>query len=90
MNIHNDKYNLCILCKGEPKYGDNYFVRTDVKSVVTDYLKKFRHIFNICSMSSLNWPRTWSLTLAGLPECILSTSLFRGFLSPQKKRRTKL
>ena len=50
MNIDNDECKYCILCKGEPKYGDKYFVRTDVKSIVTDHLKKIpthlQHLFD--------------------------------------------
>ncbi|XP_029180546.2 uncharacterized protein LOC114948148 isoform X1 [Acropora millepora] len=59
MNIHNDECKYCILCNGEPKYGDKYFVRTDVKSIVTDHLKKIpthlQHLFDFLPSKSSSY-----------------------------------
>ena len=59
MNIHKDECKYCILCKGEPKYGNNYFVTTDVKSIVNDHLKKIpiqlQHLFDFLPSKSSSY-----------------------------------
>ena len=56
MNIHDAKFDTCILCREVGKPGGKYYVRTDVKSSITELLQKIPahllHMFDYLPASS--------------------------------------
>ena len=57
MNIH-DQEETCILCRRGAEKGDRYYVRTDVKTNITELLRKIprylEHLFDFLPSNSTN------------------------------------
>ena len=57
MNIH-DQEETCILCRRAAEKGDKYYVRTDVKTNITELLRKIprylEHLFDFLPSNSTN------------------------------------
>lgn len=58
MNIYEENLETCILCRTGAEKGDRYYIRTDVKSIAGDLLRKIprylAHLFDFLPMNSVS------------------------------------